>query len=215
MIMSITPRICFKAANLIFTPAACRVLAVALLFSLLSSFVQAEAQAGAQTEPQSALEVAASATANSSTGTAKPDKTPSVLPSTSPAYASGQPGTASHLLNVTLALIFVVAVIFVASWFVRRLGAGGFNHNSQMKIVSALSLGTREKLILLDVAGKQLLLGVTASQISCLHEFSEPVITAPEAQGVNSEFSRKLMAILQQKPLAAKGGPGEDSVKGL
>lgn len=127
-------------------------------------------------------------------------------------YPVNQPGTGAQLLSVTLALVFIVALIFAVSWFIRRFGSGAFVQTGQMKIVAALPLGTRERLMLVDVAGKQLLLGVTATQINCLHEFAEPVITG-EAAG-SSDFSRKLMAILQQKPLGGADSSASERGKG-
>ncbi len=127
-------------------------------------------------------------------------------------YPVNQPGTGAQLLSVTLALVFIVALIFAVSWFIRRFGSGVFVQTGQMKIVAALPLGTRERLMLVDVAGKQLLLGVTATQINCLHEFAEPVITG-EAAG-SSDFSRKLMAILQQKPLGGADSSASERGKG-
>lgn len=127
-------------------------------------------------------------------------------------YPVNQPGTGAQLLSVTLALVFIVALIFAVSWFIRRFGSGAFVQAGQMKIVAALPLGTRERLMLVDVAGKQLLLGVTATQINCLHEFAEPVITG-EAAG-SSDFSRKLMAILQQKPLGGADSSASERGKG-
>ncbi len=188
---------------------------VAQSAQLASSQLQAADQA--QVSSQSVAAAQASADAATQETVAVPG---SVASSASPAgvkatslygSASGasQSGTGSHLLSVTLALGFIVVLILGASWFIRRFGAGGFIQNSQMKILTSLALGTRERLILVDVAGKQLLLGVTATHISCLHEFEEPVILA-ESSAPNSEFGRKLMEILQQKKSATQAGVGEN-----
>ena len=75
--------------------------------------------------------------------------------------------------------------------------------NPSMKIVSSMPLGTRERLLLVDVGGKQLLLGVTATQINTLHVFDEPVVPAEKPQPIGSDFSQKLMAILQQKNITS------------
>ena len=67
-----------------------------------------------------------------------------------------------------------------------------------MKIVAAMPLGTRERIVVIEVGGQQLLLGITATQINTLHVFSEPVVDTQSVTG-QSEFGKKLMAILQQK----------------
>lgn len=113
-------------------------------------------------------------------------------------------GSGSHLLSVTMALLFIVILIMAVSWFIRRFGQGVLANTSHMKIVATMPLGTRERVMLVEIGGQQLLLGVTATQINTLHVFPEPVIIASQNQAVPvSEFSRKLMSILQQKNTAS------------
>lgn len=110
--------------------------------------------------------------------------------------------SASQLASLLGGLILILVLIYGLSWFVKRFSQGGFMQNPSMKIVSAMPLGTRERLMLVDVGGKQLLLGVTATQINTLHVFDEPVVQAEKPGQVASDFSQKLMAILQQKTVA-------------
>lgn len=119
------------------------------------------------------------------------------------APAAAEIGSGRHLVSVTVALIGIVALIFAISWFVRRFGHGGFTTNSHIKILSATPLGTRERILLIDAGGQQLLLGITANNINTLHVFETPIAVDNKAD-TQSDFSRKLMAILQQKsPLTA------------
>jgi flagellar protein FliO/FliZ len=107
--------------------------------------------------------------------------------------------SASQLASLLGGLVLILVLIYGLSWFVKRFSQGGFMQNPNMKIISAMPLGTRERLMLVDVGGKQLLLGVTATQINTLHVFEEPVVPTEKPQPVASDFSQKLMAILQQK----------------
>lgn len=108
-------------------------------------------------------------------------------------------GSGSQLASVALGLVFIVALILALGWFMRRFNQGGIFNNSAIKIVATLPMGTRERLAVIDVGGQQLLLGITATQITTLHVFAEPVIDAQTNAPVSSEFGRKLIAILQQK----------------
>jgi flagellar protein FliO/FliZ len=116
----------------------------------------------------------------------------------SAAGSSNKVGSGSHLLSVTMALLFIVALIFAVSWFMRRFGQGVFSNTAQMKVIATMPLGTRERIMLIDVGGQQLLLGVTATNINTLHVFAEPVVLATN-NTQTSDFSSKLMALLQQK----------------
>lgn len=119
--------------------------------------------------------------------------------------ATGKSSTTSQLANLIGGLALILALIYGLSWFVKRFAQGGFMQNSSIKMLSSMPLGTRERLMLVEVGGKQILLGVTAAQINSLHVFDEPVVQSPDTKvdksGVpaTSDFSEKLMAILQQK----------------
>lgn len=119
-------------------------------------------------------------------------------------------GSGTHLASVALGLVLVVGLILVLAWFMRRFNQGGIFNNSAIKIMAAMPLGTRERLLVVDVAGQQILLGVTATQINTLHVFNEPVIEANNPAG-SSDFGRKLLAVLQQKDAAEKSQMNDPS----
>ena len=102
------------------------------------------------------------------------------------------------MVNVTLALMGIIGLIFALSWFVKRFNQGSFSANAHIKILSAMPLGTRERIVLIEAGGQQLLLGITSTNINTLHVFETPVVVDSN-EGGQSDFSRKLMSILQQK----------------
>lgn len=112
---------------------------------------------------------------------------------------TAQIGSGRHLVNVTLALMGIIGLIFAISWFVKRFSQGAFSANPHIKILSAMPLGTRERIVLIEAGGQQLLLGITSTNINTLHVFESPVVVDSKTE-TPSDFSRKLMAILQQKP---------------
>lgn len=122
---------------------------------------------------------------------------------TAPVTANSKPNTAGQLANLLGGLALILVLILGLSWFVKRFSQGGFMQNSAFKVVASMPLGTRERIMLVSVGDKQLLLGVTATQISTLHVFDNPVVTGDKEPG--SDFSQKLMAILQQKNISQPG----------
>lgn len=78
----------------------------------------------------------------------------------------------SSIWRLFLALAFLVALIPLVIWGLKRLQ--GLQHKlskSEIQIIASQSIGTKEKLILVEVQGKRLLLGATAQSITCLNEF--------------------------------------------
>jgi len=81
----------------------------------------------------------------------------------------------SHLLQTTLGLLAVLAVIVAIGWVVKRFGNLRGGVQGQMKIVGGVSLGTRERVVLLQVGDQQLVLGVAPGQIRTLHVLDQPL----------------------------------------
>ena len=99
--------------------------------------------------------------------------------------------TSQAVMQMLLGLALVVVVIFALAWALRRVSNLHQSHQ-QMKVVSSLSLGTRERAVLIEVGDRQILLGVASGHVSLLESFPNKVIsTTPK-----SEFSKKLQQSL-------------------
>ncbi len=99
------------------------------------------------------------------------------------------------ILSVLLGLLGIIALILGLAWFAKRAGASGWSRTGDMKVVASLALGTRERLLVVDIANTQILLGVTAQSINQLHVFDEPAIKVDGS--ASSDFSQKLMRIMR------------------
>lgn len=99
-------------------------------------------------------------------------------------------------LTVMLGLLFVVALIFGIAWFLKTLGANQLLANPAMKVLASMSVGPRERVVLVQVGEQQMLLGVAPGSVSQLYVFDEPVLTDDQLSG--SEFQKKLQQILGQ-----------------
>lgn len=105
-----------------------------------------------------------------------------------------------NLLQVVLSLVAVIGLFLVMAWLMRRFAQGPGMGARHIKILSAINLGTKEKLLVVDVEGQQLVLGVTGQQISTLHTFAQPAITVDDKKPA-SDFSKKLQTILSRTNL--------------
>ncbi|HAD31998.1 MAG TPA: flagellar biosynthetic protein FliO [Methylophaga sp.] len=113
---------------------------------------------------------------------------------------SSTPVNASTLLQTIFGLIVVLAIIVFLGWILKRSQFFHAAHNGQLKVLGSLSLGTREKAVLIQVGEQQLLIGVTAQNISTLHTLSEPLPIreiSPPAEG--ESFADRLKQMMQQR----------------
>lgn len=82
-----------------------------------------------------------------------------------PAYAQSAPAGPS-LAPMLIALVFVLALIPVAMWLLKRLGGAQPAGNAGLRVVGELALGPRERIVVVEAGERWLLLGVTAASIN-------------------------------------------------
>ena len=82
-------------------------------------------------------------------------------------------GGFSALAETALWLMLVVGLILLLAWMAKRLGGARFGQQGSVRLLSALPVGNREKIVLVQAGDKFLLLGVTPSQVNTLHVFDE------------------------------------------
>lgn len=119
----------------------------------------------------------------------------SAKPSNSAIASYQEPFSAEALTQLLLGLLFVIALIFVLSWFFRRF-SGISPLTKNMKVLGVLPLSTREKAVLVQVGDKQILIGVAPGRVSHLHSFEEKVV---EEQAQDSFASRLGEAIAKRR----------------
>lgn len=95
-------------------------------------------------------------------------------------------------LQMMAGLMVVLALIVGLSWLARRFNLAGVGAASGMKITSALSVGAKEKILVLEVENQRLLVGVTAQQISLLRVLGD----APDAPA-SSDFANRMQTLLK------------------
>ncbi|EXJ09329.1 flagellar biosynthetic protein FliO [Nitrincola nitratireducens] len=107
-------------------------------------------------------------------------------------FLSSEPLTFSAIVQMLLGLLLVIAVIFILAAIMRRVALIPGQHK-KLRVVAALSLGQKERVVLVQVGEEQLLLGVSQGQVTLLKSFDEPVI---ELSVPSDEFGSRLKSII-------------------
>ena len=89
-----------------------------------------------------------------------------------PAVHQAMPGQAGSLVRVTVALIVVLAAVFAAAWFSRRMHGVGSSRHAALEVIAQLPHGPRERAVLVRVGTEQVLLGVASGNVRALHVLS-------------------------------------------
>lgn len=113
-------------------------------------------------------------------------------------HAMPQAGTS--LMQVSGALAVIILLILLAGWLARRCGFSAKSSVSrEVKLRSSISLGPRERIVVVEVDDARLVLGVTASQITHLHTLPPaPSEAAPTSTPPGAEFQNLMKNLLSR-----------------
>jgi len=142
--------------------------------------------------PHAAAGNAASGPAPAAANTAGAAVTPGAGAHVMP--APGAAVTTTSPLNMMLGLLFLLGLIASAWWFVKRAGGAQWQSSRAMKVVTSLPVGARERVMLIEVGGRQLLVGVAPGRVNLLHHFDEPVLTDT---GSGEDFASRIRQVMQ------------------
>lgn len=118
---------------------------------------------------------------------------------TKSATATIEPMSSSYLLKLTGGLILVVVVIFALAWLIKKMNLAPQSQTGLIKLVAGLNLGARERVVLLEVGGEQILVGLCPGRMDKLHTLTTPVdtdaLTVDSTQTVQSKFAQLLAGV--------------------
>jgi flagellar protein FliO/FliZ len=119
------------------------------------------------------------------------------------AHAGGQAGPVStgSLLQVLLGLVAVLACMAGAAWMVRRFGLAKTASASAVKVVGGVNVGTRERVLVVEVADQWIVVGVAPGRVNALATMPrQEGIAAPENTApVAKNFSAWLKQTIEKR----------------
>ncbi|MEY8199063.1 MAG: flagellar biosynthetic protein FliO [Colwellia sp.] len=99
--------------------------------------------------------------------------------------------------SMILSLLMVLALIIICALVLKRFNLTQQGVN-QLKVVTSLSLGAKERVVVIQAGEQQLLLGVTAQQVTLIERLEEPLAIQP-LKAV--ELPKSLLSFLSPKKL--------------
>lgn len=111
----------------------------------------------------------------------------------------GTPGiSAGTMLQTGLGLLLVFGLLFLAAYLLRKFNPGhGFGRTGPLRIVGGLMIGSRERVVLLEVGDVWLVVGVSPSQIRTLHTM--PKGDVQQAPSDEKPFGQWLKQMIERK----------------
>lgn len=118
------------------------------------------------------------------------------------ASLSTEPVGISNYFQMFFGLFIIVLLIFAMAWVMRRMGRINGTGTSHLKVISGVSVGQRERIVLVQAGETQLLVGVAPGQVRTLHIMDEPVTESTLAPTAGTGFSEKLHAAIKKRSKA-------------
>ena len=78
------------------------------------------------------------------------------------------------MLQILPGLGVVLVLILACAWVAKRLGAVRPSGDSTIRVVAGQSVGTRERVVVVEIAGQWLVLGVAPGRVSTLGQLTKP-----------------------------------------
>lgn len=103
----------------------------------------------------------------------------SLLPLSTWAADSVAPTAGMSILKMFLGLAVVLVVMGLFTWGAKKMLPGMGAQVSAVKMIGGISVGTRERVVVLEIAGRWIVVGVGGGQVSAIANL-EPGVAMPQ-----------------------------------
>lgn len=107
--------------------------------------------------------------------------------------------SSGNYTQVGFALLFIVCLLLGSAWLARKVAGGkGFGQGG-LTVIGGVSLGPRERIVLLEVGNERLVVGIVPGQIRTLHRLPKPTDAPTEVAPQGKPFNQWLQTITEQR----------------
>jgi len=107
--------------------------------------------------------------------------------------------TAGSLLQVFIGLVAVLLLIAGAAWLAKRLGVTQVGGSNLLRVVSSASVGTRERVVVVEVGESWLVVGVAPGSVNALMTLPKGEIPTPATSALAGNFASKLQQLIEKR----------------
>lgn len=106
---------------------------------------------------------------------------------------------AGSLLQVFIGLVAVLLLIAGTAWVAKRFGVTQGGASSLLQVVSSASVGTRERVVVVEVGDTWLVVGVAPGSVNALMTLPRGEIKSSAAPGLNASFAARLNQMIEKR----------------
>ena len=107
----------------------------------------------------------------------------------------------AQLVQVLGGLGVVLAMVMVLAWLAKRVTHSRMSGTHGLRLLGGLSVGAKERIVLVQVGDTQLLVGVAPGSLQTLHVLDEPIQVQEKTDALAGDngFGQKLAKLLNQE----------------
>lgn len=103
--------------------------------------------------------------------------------------------SAGYLAQVLGSLLLVFVCLLGVIYFLKRMNRVGGGSGNVLRVLGSAGVGQREKVVLIEAGGEQLLIGVAQGSVRTLHVFAEPIVDTQDDEHEVPNFAAVLNAV--------------------
>ncbi|ALP52689.1 hypothetical protein Tel_05725 [Candidatus Tenderia electrophaga] len=100
--------------------------------------------------------------------------------------------SADQMIKLVLGLLFVLFLIFLLAWLFKKYLGGSVIYNASLRSVAGVSVGQKERVVLMQVGERQILVGVAPGQVNMLYALEKGDEIKPPTPAEKGAFAEKL-----------------------
>lgn len=108
------------------------------------------------------------------------------------------PVSGSYLGRIIIGLALILILIFVLAWAMKKMHLAPQSGHNLIQIVSAISVGHRDRIALIQVGEEQILVGLTPGRMQKLHEMKSRVQVSEHEKTTHTQFSEKFTQLMHR-----------------
>lgn len=109
------------------------------------------------------------------------------------------PDLGSSALQMIFGLLLVLGLLLGALWLLKRIGQPTGPIAGLMRVVAGVSVGPRERVVILELGNSWLILGVAPGQVSTLAEIPRQEVPATSLEKMHKDFPAWLKQIVERR----------------
>ncbi len=113
--------------------------------------------------------------------------------------ASASSSAAGNLVQVTLGLLVVLGLMAASAWLLRRFNAAKGISAAHVKIIGGVSVGSRERIVVVEIADQWIVVGVAPGRVNALSTMPRQEITAVTDAAPAKNFSAWLAQTIEKR----------------